>query len=50
MTKPPVPPQRKRPSDMSIAQLVAEARLLIRELNEVNDLMTEALREGMGHA
>lgn len=39
----PVPSQRSRPTDMSIAQLVAEAKLIIRELNDVNDQLAEAL-------
>lgn len=46
MTKPPVPPaQRVRPSDKSIAQLVAEARLIISEINLVSDELAVALRE-----
>lgn len=35
---------------MSIAQLVAEAKLIIRELNIVNDEIAEALRAGVEHA
>lgn len=46
----PVPSQRQRPSDMTIAQLVAEAKLIIRELNHVNDQITEALEAGFDHA
>lgn len=50
VTKPQVPSPRARPSDLSIAQLVAEANLIIAEINEVAGLMAEALREGVDHA
>lgn len=39
----PLPSPRRPPSDMTIAQLVAEAKLIIRELNAVNDQLAEAL-------
>lgn len=42
-----MPAQRSRPSDMTIAQLVAEAKLIIRELNTVNDEIADALRQGV---
>ena len=35
---------------MTIAQLVAEAKMIIRELNIVNDEIAEALEQGAGHA
>ncbi len=35
---------------MTIAQLVAEAKHIIRELNDVNDQIADALREGAEHA
>lgn len=50
MTQPQMPPQRVRPSDMTIAELVAEAKLILRELNVVNDQIAEALREDADHA
>lgn len=37
---------RPRPSDMTIAELLVEARLIIRELNDVNDQLAEALLGG----
>ena len=45
-----VPSPRSRPSDLTIAQLVAEAKLIIRELNSVNDQIAEALEQGAQHA
>lgn len=40
---PQVPSQRSSPSDMTIAQLLVEAKLILRELNVVNDQIAEAL-------
>lgn len=50
MTQPQVPSPRARPTDLTIAQLVAEAKLIIDELNELNDEIAAALREGVEHA
>lgn len=35
--------QKSKPSEMTIAELVAEAKLILRDLNKVNDQIAEAL-------
>ena len=50
MTKPQVPSPRIHPPDLSIAELVAEAKQIIRELNDVNDQLAEAMRDRADHA
>lgn len=44
-TPPPEPSQRSNPSDMTIAQLLAEAKLIIHRLNAVNDELITAVGE-----